>query len=54
MAWILLVSRLSKPIETAIGVQAMRHQNTVFHSLLKMIPRPRFEATVRRFGGDYR
>jgi hypothetical protein len=32
----------------------MRHQNTVFHGLLKAIPRWRFETIIERLGGDYR
>lgn len=32
----------------------MQHQNTIFHALLKTIPRSRFEAIVRRHEGDYR
>ena len=32
----------------------MRHQNTLFHALLKFVPRHRFEAIVGRFAGDHR
>ena len=32
----------------------MRHENTVFHGLLKAVPRGRFEAIVKRASGDYR
>ncbi len=32
----------------------MRHENTVFHSLLKAVPRGRFETIVKRASGDYR
>jgi hypothetical protein len=32
----------------------MKHTNTIFHQLLKNIPRHRFEAVVKRHKGDYR
>ena len=32
----------------------MKHANTIFHQLLRQIPRHRFEAVVRRHKGDYR
>ena len=32
----------------------MKHTNTIFHQLLKVIPRSRFEAVVRRNHGDHR
>jgi len=32
----------------------MKHANTVFHQLLKVIPRSRFETVVRRNHGDHR
>src|SRR5260370_28697843 len=38
--------------ETQKGVLGVRYQNTVFGSLLKAVPRPRFAAIVERHGGD--
>jgi hypothetical protein len=32
----------------------MRHENTVFHGLLKVLPRRRFEQVVERFKSDWR
>ena len=32
----------------------MRHNNSVFHELLKHIPWPRFDALVDEHGADYR
>lgn len=32
----------------------MPHANTIFHQLLRKIPRHRFEAVVKRYHGDYR
>ena len=32
----------------------MRHQNTVLHALIKVIPRPWFDRQARRSGGDRR
>jgi hypothetical protein len=40
--------------ETATGTQAMHHQNTVCHALLKAIPRWRFDRLVEAHRGDYR
>jgi len=40
--------------ETATGTQAMHHQNTVYHALLKAIPRWRFDRLVEAHRGDYR
>src|SRR5262245_15216143 len=38
MAWILLCFERSPTFETRGGSHAMRHQNTVFHSVLKFLP----------------
>jgi hypothetical protein len=54
MAWILLRPTVCKPVETQEGVQAMRHQNTVFGNLLKLVPRHRFDGVVEKHEGDYR
>jgi Transposase DDE domain/Domain of unknown function (DUF4372) len=40
--------------ETATGTQTMRHQNTVYHSLLKALPRWRFDRLVEAHRGHYR
>lgn len=32
----------------------MKHHNTVFHQILKVLPRQRFQAVVDRHGGDRR
>jgi len=52
MTLILLDFRRFAAFETRIGVYAMRHHNTVFHHLLKHIPRFRFQSIVDRHHGD--
>jgi len=32
----------------------MKHANTIFHQLIKQIPRHRFESVVKRHKGDHR
>jgi hypothetical protein len=53
MAWILLRFEVFPTFETANGRQAMPHQNTVIHSLLKAVPRGRFDRIVSEHRGDY-
>ncbi len=54
MAWILLVLQQINGIETPIGEQAMRYQATIFESLLKELPRHRFDHLVDKHQSDYR
>jgi hypothetical protein len=54
MAWILLCFEGLQTFETATGTRAMRHQNTVYHGLLKELPRWRFERLVAAHRGTYR
>src|SRR5437879_2223925 len=53
MAWILLRFEGFPTFETANGRQAMPHQNTVIHSLLKAVPRGRFDRIVNQHRGNY-
>jgi len=52
MAWILLGLDVLPTIETREKVQAMLHQNSVFHSLLKHIPWNGFDRLVDEHGAD--
>ena len=52
MAWILLCFERSATFETREGTQAMRHQNSVFHSLLKHVPWHRLEQVVEKHAAD--
>jgi hypothetical protein len=52
MAWILLCLDVLPTIETRKGNRAMRHQNSVFHSLLNHIPWNKFESIVEEHGAD--
>jgi IS4 transposase len=52
MAWILLCFDVLPTITTRNGTHAMRHQNSVFHSLLKQIPWDKFEGLVEKHGAD--
>jgi Transposase DDE domain/Domain of unknown function (DUF4372) len=54
MAWILLGFEGLPTFETAKGAQAMPHQNTVYHSLLKALPRWRFDRLAEEHCGSYR
>ena len=40
--------------DTRRGVNAMRHQNSVFHGVLKHIPWDVFERLVDKYGADSR
>lgn len=52
MAWILLCFDVLPTIETRKETHAMRHQNSVFHSLLKHVPWDKFERIVEEHGAD--
>jgi len=52
MAWILLRFERWATFQTRKGDRAMRHQNSVFHSLLKHVPWHRFEQFVEKHGAD--
>jgi IS4 transposase len=52
MAWILLCFERSATFETRKGTRAMRHQNSVFHSLLKHVPWHKFEQAVEKHDAD--
>jgi IS4 transposase len=52
MAWILLCFERSATFETRKGTHAMRHQNSVFHGLLKHVPWHRFEQVVEKHDTD--
>jgi hypothetical protein len=49
MTWILLCFDVSPTFETQPGSHAMRHQNTVFHGLLKFVPWCVFDRLVEEF-----
>jgi IS4 transposase len=52
MAWILVCFERFAAFETLTGGHAMRHQNSVFHSLLKHVPWARLDELVEKFGAD--
>jgi hypothetical protein len=52
MTWILLGFERLAAFETRKGAHAMRHQNTVFHDLLKLVPWPRLERIVAHWEAD--
>jgi IS4 transposase len=52
MAWILLDFERLAAFETRKESHAMRHQNSVFHSLLKHVPWHKLEALVEEYGTD--
>lgn len=52
MAWILLWFERFAAFETRKGGHAMRHQNSVFHSILKQVPWHLFERIVAQHGSD--
>jgi IS4 transposase len=52
MAWILLGFERSATFETRKGSHAMRHQNSVFHGLLRHVPWDKFERSVEKYGAD--
>jgi Transposase DDE domain/Domain of unknown function (DUF4372) len=52
MAWILLRFDVLPTIKTRKETDAMRHQNSVFHSLLKYLPWGCVERSVEKHGAD--
>jgi IS4 transposase len=52
MAWILLCFDVLPTIETRKEIHAMRHQNSVFHSLLKQVPWDKFDRIVEEHRAD--
>jgi hypothetical protein len=52
MAWILLRFERLAAFETRKGDHAMRHQNSVFHGLLKLVPWHELERSVEKYGAD--
>jgi transposase len=54
MAWILLRFERSPTFETRKRIRAMRHHNTVFHSVLKLIGWSEFERLVDQYGANKR
>jgi IS4 transposase len=52
MAWILLCFEHSPMFETREGTHAMRHQNSVFHDVLKCVPWHKLEQSVEKYGAD--
>lgn len=52
MAWILLRFDVLPTIETRKGIHAMRHQNSVFHSLQKHVPWDKFDRIVEVYRAD--
>ena len=52
MAWILLSFERLAAFETRKGTDAMLHQNTVFHGLLKHLPWHKLDQSVAKHGAD--
>lgn len=52
MAWILVGFERFAAFETPFGARAMQHKNTVFHSLLNLVPWSRLERIVEKYGAD--
>src|ERR1700742_4446051 len=52
MAWILVGLERFAAFETRTGAQAMRHQNSVFHSLMKHVPDKVVGELVEKYGAD--
>lgn len=52
MAWILVGFERFAAFETPFGAHAMLHKNSVFHSLLKLIPWHQMERIVEKYGAD--
>jgi IS4 transposase len=52
MAWILLCFDVLPTITTRNEIHAMRHQNSVFHGLLKHVPWDKFGRIVEAHGAD--
>jgi IS4 transposase len=54
MAWILLCFEHSPMFATRKEPDAMRHHNTVFHGILKLVPWQAFDRLVEQYGTDRR
>src|SRR5215469_1938196 len=54
MAWILLCFERSATFETRKRIRAMRHHNTVLHSVLKLIPWGALKKLVDEHGANKR
>ena len=54
MALILLVPERLATVWTRMRINAMRHQNSVFHDLLKRVPWDAFERLVSEYSADRR
>jgi hypothetical protein len=52
MAWILVGFERFAAFETPSGARAMLHKNSVFHSLLKLVPWSGLGRIVERYGAD--
>lgn len=52
MAWILVGFERFAAFETPSGARAMLHKNSVFHSLLKLVPWSQLERIVEKYGAD--
>jgi len=52
MAWILLRFERLAAFETRKGDHAMRHQNSVFHGLMKHVPWHKLDAVIEKYGAD--
>src|SRR5205807_2737913 len=52
MTWILLCFERFAHVRDTEGTHAMRHQNSVFHSLTKHVPWDKFERSVKKHGAD--
>ena len=48
------LGRFADDPDTRLGVNAMRHQNSVFHGLLKHVPWDVFDRLVSEHGADSR
>jgi IS4 transposase len=52
MAWILLCFGAFANVRDTEGPDAMRHQNSVFHGLTKLVPWGAFDRLVEKYGAD--
>jgi IS4 transposase len=52
MAWILLRFDRLAAFETRKGNHAMLHQNSVFHSVLKLLPWDKLDGIIAKYGAD--
>src|SRR5258708_38206023 len=52
MTWILGCFERLAGFETQTGAHVMRHENSVFHTLLKQVPWQKLVQIVEKFGAD--